>query len=93
LRDDDVQTMVEITLIELNVDEPSFAAGSPFGGSSSSSDDGGSGLNIDSGDDEPTENAGGRSLKAPVLGFFLLVGAAFVARRLLAGEEREKVTA
>lgn len=88
--------MVEITLIELNVDEPSFSASSPFGGSSSSSssDDGGSGLSIGtSDDDELTENEGGRSLKAPILGFFLLVGVAFVARRMLAQEDREKVTA
>lgn len=75
--------MVNVTLIELHLDDAKLGANTPGGGKalgllSGSSDEGSS--------DEAAEESGGGSLLPAVVGLVVLVAVAAVARRRLGGD-------
>lgn len=72
--------MADFTLLELHLDDASFSANNPLGGSS---DDGGLGISVseESSSGSSPESSGGRGWMGPVIGLVFLVGVAFAARK------------
>ncbi len=78
---------MDLTLLEVNLEEPSFRANAPFsGGSRDADDESATDVDVDYDDASDDSSRSGPSAKSFVVGLVFLVAVGLAARRFMGGD-------